>query len=270
MRITRATGKQTTSKQLTRPTTPLAYSEDNDLYLYESGQQSLIYTAGTNIIWVTLILILVWLGLSIAQHQDSNQATSVSNFNPVISAFMKPVGIAVNNLIRIPALPQPAPPPRPVPTGEQSVLGKPTISAQRIDEILRLHQSPAQGTGQVWVDAGIEYGIDPVYALSFFMHESGLGTNPMWAGIKGDGTTTHNVGNIICAGYATCFGRFRDYPDWETGIRDWYRLIAVEYVDGRGAYTVDAIIPIYAPESENDVPGYVASVKEYATLWQSP
>ncbi|MCE2853317.1 MAG: glucosaminidase domain-containing protein [Chloroflexaceae bacterium] len=252
-----------------RNTVPLVYSDDNDLYLHATHQPSLIYTAGTNVIWVTLILILVWLGLSIAQHQET-ASPNVSNFNPVISAFMKPVGIAVTNLISIPSLPDTPPPARIVPSGESSVLGPPTISADRINEILRLYGSPAQGTGQAWIDAGLAYGIDPVYALAFFMHESGMGTNPMWAGIKSDGSTTHNVGNIICAGYANCYGRFRDYPDWNAGIRDWFRLISVEYIDGRGVYTVDTIIPVYAPAFENDVPGYIASVKQYVAQWQAP
>jgi hypothetical protein len=252
-----------------RNTAPLVYSDDNDLYLHATHQPSLIYTAGTNVIWVTLILVLVWLGLSIAQHQET-ESPNVSNFNPVISAFMKPVGIAVNNLISIPSLPDTPPAARIAPSGESSVLGPPTISADRINEILRLYGSPAQGTGQAWIDAGLAYGIDPVYALAFFMHESGMGTNPLWAGIKSDGSTTHNVGNIICAGYANCYGRFRDYPDWNAGIRDWFRLIAVEYVDGRGVYTVDTIIPVYAPAFENDVPGYIASVKQYVAQWQAP
>jgi hypothetical protein len=263
--------RNSTTAKLGRPrnTAPLVYSDDNDLYLHATHQPSLIYTAGTNVIWVTLILVLVWLGLSIAQHQET-ASPNVSNFNPVISAFMKPVGIAVNNLISIPSLPDTPPAARIAPSGESSVLGPPTISADRINEILRLYGSPAQGTGQAWIDAGLAYGIDPVYALAFFMHESGMGTNPLWAGIKSDGSTTHNVGNIICAGYANCYGRFRDYPDWNAGIRDWFRLIAVEYVDGRGVYTVDTIIPVYAPAFENDVPGYIASVKQYVAQWQAP
>ena len=97
-----------------------------------------------------------------------------------------------------------------------------------------------------------------------------MGTNPAWAGNKGDGINTHNVGNIICAGYATCYERFRDYPDWETGIRDWNRLIAEEYIQARGVYTVDTIIPVYAPAIENDVPRYIASIKQYVAQWQAP
>jgi hypothetical protein len=113
-------------------------------------------------------------------------------------------------------------------------------------------------------------GIDPVYALAFFMHESNLGTNPEWSGIKPDGTTTHNVGNIICAEYSRCHGRFRDYPDWETGIHDWYRLIQDEYITGRGLETVEQIVPVYAPETENDVAQYIDVVRDYAAQWSQP
>jgi hypothetical protein len=151
-----------------------------------------------------------------------------------------------------------------------SISGVPTITAARIDEILRLYNSPAQGTGQIWIDEGIAYNINPVYALAFFMHESNLGTNPAWSGWKEDGSNTHNVGNIICAGYSRCYGRFRDYSTWEEGIRDWYRLIAVEYIDQRGIHTVEDIIPVYAPEVENDVATYLGSVRDYAYQWSVP
>ena len=80
--------------------------------------------------------------------------------------------------------------------GNTSIRGTPTITAARIDEILRIYNSPAQGTGQIWIDEGIAYNINPVYALAFFMHESNLGTNPEWSGWKEDGTSTHNVGDI--------------------------------------------------------------------------
>lgn len=160
--------------------------------------------------------------------------------------------------------------PRFQPPGVTSVVGPPTISAARIDEILRLYNSPAVGTGEVWIAEGLQYNINPVYALAFFMHESNLATNPEWSGWKQDGSTTHNVGNIICAEYSRCYGRFRDYPDWQTGIHDWYRLIAEEYIDQRGVSTVESIVPIYAPENENDVAGYIASVVDYGRQWSAP
>lgn len=155
------------------------------------------------------------------------------------------------------------------PPGESTVIGPPTIGAEDVERILAQYGSPAVGTGQTWVNLGIQYKIDPAYAVAFFIHESSAGTAPGWAGIKPDGTTTHNVGNIICAGYPTCFNRFRDYPNWETGIEDWYKLIAVEYIEGRGAHTVEQIIPIYAPSFENNVPRYVQAVNDLVREWRA-
>ncbi|MGQ9549023.1 MAG: glucosaminidase domain-containing protein [Roseiflexus sp.] len=153
--------------------------------------------------------------------------------------------------------------------GQHSVLGPPSISAQQIDRILAEWQSPAAGTGSTWIELGVRYGIDPAYALAFFIHESGAGTAPGWAGRKPDGRTTHNIGNIICAGYKTCYGRFRDYANWKEGIEDWYRLIAVEYVEWRGVHTVEEIIPIYAPAIENNVPTYIDTVNRLVAEWRT-
>jgi hypothetical protein len=155
-----------------------------------------------------------------------------------------------------------------VPAGEHSVVGEPSIDAAAIDTILSKYGSPAAGTGRSWVHLGRQYGIDPAYAVAFFIHESSAGTNPGWAGMKPDGSTTHNVGNIICAGYSTCFNRFRDYASWDEGIADWYKLISHEYVNGRGAASVEQIIPIYAPSFENDVDGYVQTVVMLVEGWR--
>jgi hypothetical protein len=156
----------------------------------------------------------------------------------------------------------------PAPAGEHSVRGSPTISAEDVEAVLREYNSPAAGTGRAWIALGQQYGIDPAYALAFFIHESTAGTNPGWAGLKPGGGSTHNVGNIICAGYTTCYGRFRDYASWDEGIEDWYKLIAREYIEGRGAQTVEQIIPIYAPAFENNVDGYVNAVISMVDGWR--
>ncbi|WP_322487994.1 glucosaminidase domain-containing protein [Chloroflexus sp.] len=156
----------------------------------------------------------------------------------------------------------------PVP-GDHRLRVAPSLSPAQIDQILRSYGSPAAGTGEIWYRLGVEYNIDPAYAVAFFIHESSAGTNPNWAGRKSDGSTTHNVGNIICAGYPTCYGRFRDYPNWETGIADWYRLIDVEYIRGRGLQTVAEVIPIYAPAFENDVQGYINVVTSLVDRWRA-
>jgi hypothetical protein len=144
----------------------------------------------------------------------------------------------------------------------------PSISAAQIDSILASYGSPATGQGQAFYALGARYGIDPAYALAFFIHESTAGTNPGWAGLKPDGSTTHNIGNVICAGYPTCFGCFRDYSDWAKGIEDWYALLTNEYFP-RGLTTVEAIVPVYAPSSDNNnVGAYVSAVNGMVEGWR--
>lgn len=159
--------------------------------------------------------------------------------------------------------------PMAAPPGETSLVGAPSLTIEEIDAILASYGSPAAGSGRDFYNLGVDYGIDPAYAVAFFIHESSAGTASGWAGIKPDGSTTHNVGNIICAGYSTCFNRFRDYSSWSEGIEDWYKLIAVEYIEGRGAYTVEQIIPVYAPSFENNVPGYIQSVNSLVQGWRA-
>jgi len=154
------------------------------------------------------------------------------------------------------------------PDGQHSILGQPTISADTINAVLAKFGSPAAGTGQIWLEMGQRYGINPAYALAFFIHESSAGTNRGWAGLKADGSTTHNIGNIICAGYSTCYAGFRDYPSWETGVEDWYKLILREYVEGRGTSTVEQILPIYCPTNDGCLPNdYIQIVNSLVDQW---
>lgn len=144
-----------------------------------------------------------------------------------------------------------------------SVLGEPTVSADFINQVLDNYHSPAAGKGQALYDDGVKYGIDPAYALAFFMHESTFGT-------KGVATVTHSLGNIrASAGYAQYDG-YRLYRTWEEGFEDWYRLIANQYVAQWGLSTVDQIIPVYAPSSDNnDEAAYIRSIKEAVDSWRS-
>jgi hypothetical protein len=150
-----------------------------------------------------------------------------------------------------------------------AVIGPPTITVAEIERVLADYHSPAAGHGQEIYDLGVKYGINPAIAMAFFVHESGAGSNPAWAGRKPDGTTTHNIGNIICTAGFRCHGRFRDYATWGEGIEDWYKLIKELYVGEWGRKTVDQIIPKYAPASDNNDPdGYINSVKHLVESWQ--
>ena len=143
-----------------------------------------------------------------------------------------------------------------------SILGPPTISAGQIDAILASYSSPAEGSGQAMVDLGIKYGIDPIFCLAFFIHESTAGT-------KGVATVTKSVGNIrVTAGYDSYQG-YRRYATWEEGIEDWYKLIRELYVDGWQLTTLEQIIPVYAPSVENDTEGYINTVRNLVNGWRT-
>ena len=143
-----------------------------------------------------------------------------------------------------------------------SVLGQPTISADFINKVLDYYHSPAASKGQALYDDGVKYGIDPVYALAFFMHESSFGTT-------GVATTTRSLGNIrVSEGYQQYNG-YRLYPTWEAGFEDWYKLIADQYIAQWKLVTVDQIVPVYAPSSENDVTAYIQAVEHAVDTWRS-
>jgi hypothetical protein len=133
-----------------------------------------------------------------------------------------------------------------------SVVGGPSLSADLINHVLASAGSPAAGTGQALYDLSVQSGIDDAYALAVFQKESSFGR-------YGAGFDDHALGNIVCAGYPTCHGRFRMYPSWEAGYADFYQLIRGEYV-ARGLSTIETITPVYAPSSENDPGLYIRQV----------
>lgn len=152
-----------------------------------------------------------------------------------------------------------------IPPGMHGVQGPPTVDAALIERVLQKYNSPAFAAGgQIWIDLGKRYGIDPVYALAFFIRESGGGTDPGWAGHKSDGGTTHNIGNIICARYKRCYGKFRDYDTWEEGIEGWFKLIHDEYIP-HGRNSVESILAIYV---EGDPTSYINDVLGFVDAWR--
>jgi hypothetical protein len=110
-------------------------------------------------------------------------------------------------------------------------------------------------------DLGVQYGIDPAYALSFFVVESAAGT-------RGVARTTHSLGNIRCTpGYA-CAAGYRAYPTWADGARDWFVLIRMRYLDTWHLRTPATILPRYAPPGDgNDPAAYAASVIQLVDGW---
>lgn len=144
-----------------------------------------------------------------------------------------------------------------------SVVGSPTITAQNIDQILCSNGSPACDTGQEMYALGVQYGIDPIYALAFFQHESGFG-------LRGEATITRNMGNLRSASNES-FERdgFAVFNSWPDSYRAWYDLISGPlYVKG-GLRTVQSIVARYAPSGDgNDPNGYAQSVEQSVSQWR--
>lgn len=162
----------------------------------------------------------------------------------------------------------PVTPIKQIPThaGPYSVLGTPSLSADFINQVLTYYHSPAAGKGQALYDYGVKYGIDPAFALAFFMHESTFGT-------KGVATVTLSLGNMRCIPSVPCYdynGGYAQFSSWEQGFEEWYKLIRNLYVARWGLVTVDQIIPTYAPTSDhNDEAAYIASLKHALDTWHA-
>lgn len=143
------------------------------------------------------------------------------------------------------------------------VMGKPTVSASFINQVLSAYSSPAAGLGQTMYADGVHFGIDPVYALAFFLHEDGLGTT-------GWGAVNHSLGNTRCTPGYQCRGGHRSYATWSAGFWDWFNLIRVQYVNTWHLTTVAQIIPVYAPGSDgNDEQGYITAIKRAVDAWRA-
>ncbi len=151
--------------------------------------------------------------------------------------------------------------------GPYSVLGKPTITASFINEVLASYDSPTKGMGQSLYDLGVQYGIDPVYPLAFFMHESLFGTT-------GEARVTLSLGNERCIPDRACIdqdrGGYAQMTSWQDGFEHWYKLIRNLYIAQWGRVTVDQIIPKYAPNSDgNDEAAYISTLKHEVDTWRA-
>jgi hypothetical protein len=166
--------------------------------------------------------------------------------------------------------PAPAPSKVPIPTqtGPYSVLGKPSLTVDFMNRVLDSYNSPARGKAQALYDLGLKYEIDPAYALAFFQHESSFGN-------AGMARETKSLGNLRCYnGAPACVaqdrGGYASYPSWESGFEAWYQLIRNYYVAVRGLVTVDKIIPVYAPQADNNnEQGYIAALKHAIDTWHA-
>jgi len=143
---------------------------------------------------------------------------------------------------------------------------KSSITADQFNAVLEQYQSPATGVGAEIVSYANSKNIDAAYILYMFIHESSAGTNPNWIGIKPDGSSTKNPGNVICAGYTPCYQGFREYPTWSDGFKGM--IDNLESYKALGDKTIDQGINRWAPPTENNTTEYVASLKNTVETWR--
>ncbi len=149
-------------------------------------------------------------------------------------------------------------------TSASSVVGSPTLSAQQIDTILSNAGSPASGTGQDLYNLGVQYHIDPTFAMAVFFNESNLGKN-------GEASITHSLGNLRpVPGEDFERDGYAGFNSWQDGYSAFYKLISGPLYAGSGKVTVESIIPIYAPSGDhNDPSHYIGVVESCIRLWRS-
>lgn len=195
---------------------------------------------------VTLLLALVLLAaLSMMESLTTSHATTSLTFSvaPVPTLVISRGGVASLS-------------------SSSSILGRPSLSVAFVNRVLSAYSSPAAGLGSVLYADSLTYGIDDLYALGFFWHESSMGK-------AGMARSTHSLGNIRCTPGWSCIGGYRSYATWAAGFDDWFRLISTEYLP-RGLSTIASIIPVYAPSADhNDEHAYIAAVLSAVSAWRS-
>lgn len=159
----------------------------------------------------------------------------------------------------------PAPPTAtPVPTEVPSsyIARSPTITIAEIDRVLGSVNSPMLPySADIYVSSE-QYGIDPVFALAFWMKESREASDGSVA------APDHNPGYTEGLGTDPRCGRWACWPTWPEGIAGWFHYMRVFFVD-RGITTVEDILPIYAPSTENNTSGYILFVIQHVATWRA-
>ena len=164
---------------------------------------------------------------------------------------------------------------------------RPCLSAAFINEVLDKYGSPAnkdkngrplkyedEKSGKWFVKYSHDYGIDNAVALAIFKYESTWGTNSRWVGRPGGACSkgTKGIGNIKYNAGMPDFkcGTWSAYDSWEDSIKGFFDYLKnSRYYVKAGKTTIDEILPIYAPRSENDTDAYIRNVKTDVRNWRN-
>ncbi|HEY9716145.1 MAG TPA: hypothetical protein V6C69_01645 [Trichormus sp.] len=145
---------------------------------------------------------------------------------------------------------------------EMSVTTGPTITPQKIDQVLQQYHSPAFGrvSGQEVYDKSVQHGINPAVALAFYVLESSAGT-------RGKGARNNSWGNIR-GGDAR--DGYKSYDNIHSSLDHFLNLISGSGYVGQGRTTLGTILPKYAPASDGNNTGrYIEEMAGLIRKWSS-
>jgi hypothetical protein len=147
----------------------------------------------------------------------------------------------------------------------KAVFVPPTISVATFRGVLEQAQSPALAEAEAIYQVGVRQGVDPAFLLAIFARESSYGTSTT-VGRRADGSPTMNWANLACEGYPRCYNGRREYPSWTAGADDFAGVLVDDY-RSQNLQTVESIIPVFAPASTQDTPGYIQQVLALMARW---
>lgn len=146
-----------------------------------------------------------------------------------------------------------------------SFRAQPRISQASFSRILAAAGSPAAPYGDELYSIIGSYGLDPAVALAFFQHESQYCTTGRCARgeLRNWGMLRRHIKAQRNAGISDGFAR---YASWQDGVRDWCELM-LGYIN-RGMDTVEKAVPVYAPQSDGNVPtAYIGAIRRQVAAW---
>lgn len=152
--------------------------------------------------------------------------------------------------------------------GLYNPLGPPSINLDTFRYFLKQGNSPAYPEAAAMYNACLKLYCDPAVALAFFQHESSMG-------LYGAAADNKSFGNIRCVPPAPCRstpgnGSFKVYATWTDGLIDWAILLRETYATKWRLFSLEQIIPRYAPSADNNDPnGYINSVKKLVDKYRN-
>lgn len=109
----------------------------------------------------------------------------------------------------------------------------PSTSVEAIRSELARYGSPLLPFAQTIYDLGVQYDVDPAFFMGTVKGENWYGTYPGNGAFDVDtGSGTFNwasISNAAYGGHAVAGSRWGQYPDAQTGIAAFFRLLTAEY-----------------------------------------